>query len=165
MVGNRGYRRYVKISARSVTVDEGKVEAEARFDGKFVLLTNTGLSAEEAALSYKNLWQVERAFRDLKNVLRVRPVYHRRKATVEGHIFCNFLALYLKIALEKALASKGLKLPWDEMIGDLKAVKAIKLRLEGTDYLLRSEFRGAAHKVFAAVGFKAPPTLQPYPNP
>ena len=56
-------------------------------------------------------WQVERAFSDLKSVLEVRPVFHRHKRRIKGHIFCSFLALYLKIALEKALEAKKLKFP------------------------------------------------------
>lgn len=160
LVGNRGYRRYLKIERQSVTIDQHKIADEARFDGKFVLLTNTGLPTEEVATSYKKLWQVERAFCDLKNILKVRPVYHRRKMRVQGHIFCNFLALYLKIAMQKALESKELKLPWDEVLSDLKALKAIRLHLNGTTYLLRTDFRGVAHKVFQAVGVKPPPTLQ-----
>ena len=103
---------------------------------------------------------MERAFSDLKSVLRVRPVFHRQKRRIQGHIFCNFLALYLKIALQKTLETKKLKLPWDELMGDLRAIKAVKLRLTDSSYILRTDFRGSAHKVFQAVGVRPPPTLQ-----
>jgi hypothetical protein len=160
LVGNRGYQRFLKMDRRGVAVNEKKITTEARFDGKFVLLTNTGLRTEEVALSYKNLWQVERAFSDLKSILEVRPVFHRRKQRIKGHIFCSFLALYLKIALQKALEAKKLKVPWDELMGDLRAIKGVKLRLNGSSYLLRTDFRGVAYKVFQAVGVRPPPTLQ-----
>jgi len=162
LVGNRGYQRFVKMDRRGTRIDEKKISSEARFDGMFVLLTNTGLPTKEVATSYKNLWQVERAFSDLKSVLEVRPVFHRNKRRIKGHIFCNFLALYLKIALQKALEAKGLKPSWDDLIGDLRAIKAIKLDLNGSSYLLRTEFRGVAHKVFQAVGVRPPPTLQDF---
>lgn len=160
LVGNRGYGRFLKMDRKGTRINQNKIASEARFDGMFVLLTNSGLPTSEVATSYKNLWQVERAFSDLKSVLEVRPVFHRNRRRITGHIFCNFLALYLKIALQKALEAKGLKLPWDEVLGDLQAIKAVKLSLNGSSYLLRTDFRGVAHKVFQAVGAKPPPTLQ-----
>ncbi|NIS67928.1 MAG: hypothetical protein GTO12_02940 [Proteobacteria bacterium] len=96
----------------------------------------------------------------MKRVLEVRPVFHRQKRRIKGHIFCNFLALYLKIALQKALEAKGLKRSWDEVTSDLKAIKAVKLHLNGSSYLLRTDFRGVTHSVFQAVGAKPPSTLQ-----
>lgn len=160
LVGNRGYGRFLKMDRKGTRIDPNKIASEAQFDGMFVLLTNSGLPTHQVATSYKNLWQVERAFSDLKSILEVRPVFHRNKRRITGHIFCNFLALYLKIALQKALEAKGLKLAWDEVLGDLKAIKAVKLRLNGSSYLLRTDFRGIAHKVFQAVGAKPPPTLK-----
>jgi hypothetical protein len=59
LVGNRGYRRYLKFEKGSATIDREKVEQEARFDGKWVLRTNTRFSARNVALKYKELWQVE----------------------------------------------------------------------------------------------------------
>jgi len=69
LVGNKGYRKYVKIERGSVSIDLKKVEEEARFDGKWVLRTNTKLPAAQVALKYKELWQVEQAFRDMKTLL------------------------------------------------------------------------------------------------
>ena len=135
LVGNRGYQKFLKMDRKSVILDEAKIASEARFDGIFVLLTNCNLPTEEVATSYKNLWQVERAFSDLKNILEVRPVYHRRQKRIKGHIFCNFLALYLKIALQKTLESKNLKFPWGEVTSDLRALRAVKLHLNGSTYL------------------------------
>lgn len=162
LVGNSGYRKFLRIKKNSVSVDEEKMQSEERFDGKFLLLTNTELPADEAAISYKGLWRVERAFRDLKSLLKVRAGYHRRNQRVKGHIFCTFLALYLKVAFEKALESKGLKMSWQALLGDLSSLKAVKLQLGETNYLLRTDFQGSCNKVFRAVGLKSPPTLQPY---
>jgi transposase len=78
LVGNKGYRKYLKIDKDSACVDMDKVKYESRFDGKWVLTTNMDLSAEKVALKYKELWQVERVFRDVKTMLHTRPVYHQR---------------------------------------------------------------------------------------
>ena len=55
---------YLKFEKGSATIDREKVEQEARFDGKWVLRTNTRLSAKNVALKYKELWQVEHTFRE-----------------------------------------------------------------------------------------------------
>jgi len=82
LVGNKGFRRYLKIDKRAAQIDETKAKAEARYDGKWVLRTNTDLSAEQVALKYKQLWQVERVFRDVKSLLITRPIFHQRDRTI-----------------------------------------------------------------------------------
>jgi len=96
LVGNRGYARYIKVCKGGMTIDTDKIAAEARFDGKWVLRTNMTLSAERVARKYKELWQVEQVFRDVKSVLDTRPVFHKRDETIRGHVFCSFLALVLR---------------------------------------------------------------------
>ena len=77
LIGNRGYRKYVKAIGERFTIDEESIAAEARYDGKWVLSTNTDLAAAELALRYKQLWQVEAIFRTMKTQLATRPVFHR----------------------------------------------------------------------------------------
>ncbi len=160
LVGNKGFRKFIKLDRETVRIDPAKVKDDARFDGKYVLLTSTDIPADEVAVTYKRLWQVERAFRDLKSALEVRPVFHQRCQRVQGHIFCNFLALYLKIALQKQLKTKEIDIPWDQVLLDLDAFKAIHLQVAEKSYLLRTEFQGDAYRIFQAVGLKPPPTLQ-----
>ena len=52
-----------------------------------MLKTNTSLSAEQVALKYKDVWQVEQVFRDMKSVLDTRPIFHQRDETIKGHVF------------------------------------------------------------------------------
>jgi len=75
MIGNKGYRKYLKVARGSFTIDKKKVQEDNRFDGKWVLKTNTDLSPQQVALKYKQLWHVEHVFRDLKNILETRPVF------------------------------------------------------------------------------------------
>ncbi|MDO9110902.1 MAG: IS1634 family transposase, partial [Desulfatirhabdiaceae bacterium] len=95
LVGNKGFRKYLKAERDSVSIDRDKIEQEARFDGKWVLKTNTRLSPEDVALKYKELWQVEQVFRDMKSILETRPIYHQTDEAIRGHVFCSFLALLL----------------------------------------------------------------------
>jgi Transposase DDE domain len=70
LVGNKGYRLYLKKEGgSSFTVDEAKLEEEARYDGTWVLRTNTELPAAEVALQFKRLWMVEHWFRSCKSLL------------------------------------------------------------------------------------------------
>ena len=121
LVGNKGFRKYLKIEKGSASIDENKVEYESRFDGKWVLTTNTDLSAEQVALKYKELWQVEKAFRDIKSLLDTRPIFHKRDATIRGHVFCSFLALVLRKELDRRLSQAGHRFEWAEIKQDLKA--------------------------------------------
>jgi len=103
LVENKGYRKYLCTEGPHFRIDEDKVKAEARFDGKWVLRTNTTLSSAQVALKYKQLWMVEYLFRSAKSLLGTRPVFHKYDRTIRGHVFCSFLALffaaYSKIAL------------------------------------------------------------------
>jgi len=77
LVANRGYRRFLRVDKDAVTIDAKKVAAEARYDGKFVLRTNTSLPADEVAVQYKRLLLVEQFFRATKSLLATRPIFHQ----------------------------------------------------------------------------------------
>jgi len=160
LIGNKGYRRYLKMDKESVSLDQDKIEYESRFDGKWVLLTNTDLSAEEVALKYKELWQVEQAFRDIKSILETRPVYHKREENIRGHVFCSFLALVLRKELERRLEEAGHSFEWADIKQDLKALQEVIIQENGTSLALRTECAGVCGKVFQAVGVAMPPTIR-----
>lgn len=160
LVGNRGYRRYLKFEKNSASIDRKKVEQEARFDGKWVLKTNARLSAKNVALKYKELWQVEHTFRDMKSVLETRPVYHRLDETIRGHIFCSFLALMLKKELYRRLEDFGHSFEWAEIRQDLKALTETVIEEDGKRLAVRSQCKGICGKVFQSVGVAIPPTIR-----
>jgi transposase len=160
LVGNKGYRKYLRMERESVCIDMSKVEEEARFDGKWVLKTNTELSAEAVALKYKELWQVEHTFRDLKSTFETRPVFHQRDETIRGHVFCSFLALVLRKALQRKLENAGHGFSWAEIKQDLEALQVTMLDESGKRLAVRSQCQGACGKIFQAVGVAIPPTIR-----
>ena len=96
LVGNKGYRKYLRPAQKGAFVIDGqKVKSESRFDGKWVLRTDTDLSPSEVALRYEDLLWVESLFRSLKSILETRPIYHKCDETIRAHVFCSFLALLL----------------------------------------------------------------------
>src|SRR5262249_40432666 len=75
LVGNKGSRRYLGAAGpEHFRIDEAKVAEDARYDGKWVLRTNTDLDSAEVALQYKQLWMVEQWFRSCKSLLQTRPI-------------------------------------------------------------------------------------------
>ena len=86
----------------TATLDPDKIAEERKFDGVFVLGTNTDLNPLEAMLCYKRLWTVEQSFRTAKHLFSTRPIFHKLDETIRGHVFCSFLALVLKTALDES---------------------------------------------------------------
>jgi len=84
-----------------------------------VLQTNLADEPKIIALAYKELWMVEDMFRTMKSILETRPIYHKRDETIRGHVFCSFLALLLRRALEQRLEKKGETWEWAEIIRGL----------------------------------------------
>jgi len=162
LVGNKGYRRYLKIPEKGshFTIDEEKAKEEERFDGLWVLRTNTKLSAEEVALKYKQLWMVEHVFRSVKSMLRTRPVYHKYDATIRGHVFCSFLALILVKELQSRLEARGLKLEWKDVLRDLEKLQEIEVDFGTQRYFLRTELRGNCVDILRAVGVRIPSAVR-----
>ena len=161
LVGNKGYRRYLKIEGDShFLVDEAKLAEEAKYDGTWVLRTNTDLATAAVALQYKKLWQVEQWFRSCKSLLETRPLYHRCDETIRGHVFCSFLALLLRDELQRRLAARGHTFEWAEVLADLERLQQVEVAQDGQRFLLRSEVQGTCGHVCQAVGVALPPTVQ-----
>jgi len=160
LVGNKGYRRYLKIAKDSARIDMDKIKEESRFDGKWVLTTNTDLSAEKVALKYKELWQVERVFRDVKTLLETRPIFHQCDENIRGHVFCSFLALVLRKELERRLNNAGHVFEWSDIKQDLEALQTVTIEEDGKRLAIRTACRGNCGKIFQAVGIAMPPTIR-----
>jgi len=103
-INNRGYNKFLKLTGNiEITIDEGKIEADKKWDGLKGYLTNTRLSPKVVIENYNNLWQIEKAFRISKTDLKVRPIYHRLKNRIEAHICIAFAAYLIYKELERLL--------------------------------------------------------------
>ena len=147
---------YLRVAKGAMRIDETKVAAEARYDGKHVLRTNTELHAAEVAKTYKSLWRVERVFRATKSTLNVRPIFHHRDNTSIGHIVAGFLALRLEVDLRKRLESRGIEMSWPTLMRDISRVQAVRLEADGRPYILRTDLEGTAHQALLAADFRPP---------
>jgi hypothetical protein len=92
-----GLNRFLRVTPKGLLrIDAAKIKAEQRLDGKYLLrCSDPKLSAEDIALGYKQLLEVERGWRDMKTTLDLRPVFHRREDRIRAHILLCWLALLL----------------------------------------------------------------------
>jgi len=161
LVGNKGYRRYLKVEGSShFVIDEKQVKAEERYDGIWVLRTNSVYNSETVAHVYKALWTVEDIIRTSKSILETRPIYHKRDVTIRGHVFCSFLALVLKQELESRMRQAELQWEWKEVIRGLDALQQVEANFQGRRFLFRSQLRADASQAVRAAGVAIPPTLR-----
>ncbi len=156
LVGNKGYRRYLRTRGPRFEIDMEKIAEESRFDGKYVLRTDLDLPADVIALEYKQLWMVERVIRSIKSVLETRPVYHRMNETIRGHVFCSFLALCLLKALENRMLCNGYPFHWDRIRQELDRVDEGDLTVQDKTFRIRSEIQPEASRAMLSVGVKFP---------
>jgi transposase len=161
LVGNKGYRRYLKVEGSGhFVIDEKQVKAEQGYDGIWVLRTNTDYNSETVAHVYKALWTVEDIFRTTKSILETRPIYHKRDETIRGHVFCSFLALLLKQELESRMKRTDLEWEWKEVIRGLDALQQVESNFQGRRFLFRSQLTAHASQAVRATGVAIPPTLR-----
>ncbi len=161
LVGNTGFRRFLKtVGDGHFAIDRSKADEDARFDGVFVLRTNTDLNPLAAMLRYKQLWAVEQTFRTAKHLLATRPIFHKLDETIRGHVFCSFLALVLKAELEARIAALGQNGSWPAIIADIDALTETQVEQDGKRFLLRSTPRIAAGLALRAADVALPPTVQ-----
>ena len=103
-INNRGYNKYLKMEGEvTISINMDKYEADAAWDGIKGYVTNTTLEKDEVIANYSNLWFIERAFRMNKFDLAVRPIFHRLRNRIEGHICICFTAYTIMLELERIL--------------------------------------------------------------
>jgi transposase len=162
LVGNKWYRRYLKATPKGAhfQIDERKVVEEKRYDGRWVLQTNTQLPVEDVALKYKQLWQVESIFRSMKSMVRTRPVYHKCDETIRGHVFCSFLALVLVKELQARLETRGKTLEWNDMLRDVQRLQKVEVECDSQRVYLCTELWGDCSEVLRAAGVRVPASVR-----
>jgi Transposase DDE domain len=118
------------------------LHGEEKTDCEYVIQTEEpNLSAVEAVRLYKELSEVERAFANLKDVIDLRPIYHRTDDRVQAHIFVAALAFLLHRAVEKKLKAAALDLSATQALTALKSVRLVEIDL-GNGTTKRSVTRG-----------------------
>jgi transposase len=138
-----GYRYFDwKLSGGALEFfeSETRLGREKKIEGKYVIMTSEkGLSVLDAVALYKELMEVESGFRQLKDVMAMRPIYHQVEPRVKAHIFVAALALLVQRLLGRRLKEAGLDLSPERAMQALSTVRLVSFRLDG-----QSERRGVA---------------------
>jgi transposase len=110
-INNKGYNKYLKLTGEvSIEIDYQKFNNDNAWDGLKGYITNTKLDNNQVIENYKNLWQIEKAFRMSKTDLRIRPIYHRLRNRIEAHICIAFTAYSVYKELERVLYAEKSRL-------------------------------------------------------
>jgi hypothetical protein len=122
LAGKPGLKRFLRVTpAGLLRTDKAKVKAEENLDGKYLLrCSDPHMTTEDIALGYKQLLEVERGWRDMKQVIDLRPVYHRREDRIRAHVILCWLALLLIRVAENAAGR-----PWNRIRAELQRQHAV----------------------------------------
>lgn len=149
-----GYRRLLRVTKGGLLrIDRSAIAAEAALDGKFLLRTSDpSLSAEEVALGYKQLIEVERGWRDFKLHLDLRPLYHRREDRIRAHVhLCGLALLLIRVAEVSA------KRPWPGLRKELELMHLGRFQGAHGRCLQRTELSKVQKDILAAFEVPQPP--------
>jgi hypothetical protein len=133
-------------------INTGKVKAEARLDGKYLIATSDPhLSTEDAALGYKNLLEAERGFRDLKSTLLLRPVFHRLEHRIRAHVLICWLALLLT-----RVAERGSSQTWRNINRQLGRITQVTLAGPAGTIVQTTPLNAAQKAIYQALSTQPP---------
>lgn len=147
------YSRYIKeLKNGQLKLNKSRIAADRRFDGKFLIETSDDtLSLTDVVLGYKQLHDVEQAFRSLKTTLVLRPNYHSRDDRIRCHIFLCFLALLLARTVELKT-----NLSWSKIREEMNRIYIGEFRHHGKTISLMTELTKKQQAILAALDIKEP---------
>lgn len=160
LVSHPTYGRYLKLDKRGwPQINRAKVKAEERLDGKYLLRTSDDtLSPADVALGYKQLLEVEAAFRTLKRALELRPIYHRLSRRIEAHVLLCWLALLLiRVAETRVEAKLGQHHTWTRLRDELSRMHLGIFEGPAGTVWQRTETTTFQRQILSALGVEEPP--------
>ena len=151
-----GLNRYLRVTPGGLLrTDVGKAKAEQNLDGKYLLRTaDPKMSAEDIALGYKQLLEVERGWRDMKQVIDLRPVFHRREDRIRAHVLLCWLALLLARIAENDCGST-----WPELRRELDKIHVGTFTGPADTFRQRTELTKNQRQILKTLKIDAPPRI------
>jgi hypothetical protein len=148
-----GLKRYLRTTPGGLLrVDKKAIDAEANLDGKFLLrCSDPTLSAEDIALGYKQLLEVERGWRDMKSIIDMRPVYHRAEDRIRAHVLLCWLAL-----LHIRIAETRTGQTWTTIRDELQRLHLGTFTGPAGSFRQRTELTTTQKKILTALGLPEP---------
>ncbi|KXA89986.1 hypothetical protein AKJ57_04605 [candidate division MSBL1 archaeon SCGC-AAA259A05] len=135
-------------------LDEEAWKHEKAMAGKFLLVTTSNLKPDKIMEAYKDLKDVEKAFDELKNFFKIRPIYHRTDKRVKGHVYVCILALLLKRLIEKKTDE-----PFNKTMQELEKLKVSEMEFRGKKILQRNEIKKPQKQLLETMEIMEPPKV------
>ncbi len=151
---HKTYGRYIKqLTGGQLKLNKSKIAEDEKYDGKYLIRTSDDtLSAEDVALGYKQLVDVEDAFRTLKTELNLRPVYHRLEDRIRAHVLLSWLALLLV-----RIAETSTEMTWRNLRHELDKIQVGKFSCNSGEVYQCTELTNEQLKILRAMGVERPP--------
>src|SRR5271166_5165330 len=151
-----GLNRYLRVTPGGLLrVDASRAKAEENLDGKYLLRTSDPkMTSEDIALGYKQLLEVERGWRDMKQVIDLRPVYHRKEERIRAHVILCWLALLLARIAENACGDT-----WPRIRRELDRIHVGTFNGPAGTFRQRTETTQAQAGILARLGIDSPPKI------
>ncbi len=151
-----GLHRYLRVTPGGLLrIDRRAIKAEQGLDGKYLLRSSDPhLSAEDIALGYKQLLVVERGWRDMKQVLDLRPVYHRKEERIRAHVLLCWLALLLTRTIETTCDQT-----WPALRRELERIKLGTFAGPAGTFRQRTEITSPQRAILAKLELPEPPRV------
>jgi Transposase DDE domain len=148
-----GLHRYLRVTPSGrLRVDKAAVRAETKLDGKYLLRSSDpDLSAEDIALGYKQLLEVERGWRDMKQIIDLRPVYHRKEERIRAHVLLCWLALLLVRIVETTTGAT-----WRSLAAELNRLHVITFTGPDGTFRQCTELTKLQHDIYAKLELDPP---------
>src|SRR5580704_1063932 len=148
-----GLNRYLRVTPGGLLrADAAKIKAEENLDGKYLLRTSDPkLPAEDIALGYKQLLEAERGWRDLKQVIDLRPVYHRKEERIRAHVILCWLALLLIRIAETAAGTT-----WNNIADELDLLTLGTFTGPAGTFRQTAELTSTQRDILAKLGLPPP---------
>ena len=163
LISNTGTKKYLKMESQKsqeATLDENKIAREEQWDGIYGVISNDQckLSGNEVMERYRQLWQIEEAFRVNKHDLKMRPVYHWTPRRIKAHILICFMAYALVAFVRYQLHQKGVKMSFETIREELSYLQAslIKDKQTGTQFILPSKITSKQAAIYKALKINTP---------
>jgi hypothetical protein len=154
-----GLYRFLRRSGRGLLrIDQAAIKREARLDGKWLLRTSDeSHSAADLAAAYRQLYQVERGWRDMKGALSLRPVFHHREDRIRAHVQLCWLALLLIRVVENATGES-----WRCVREELDRLHLVTLESAEGRVVRRSRITAGQRRIFKALELPEPPLFSDF---
>ena len=157
-----GLARFLRRTKdHKLRIDKAAIGKDAHFDGKWLIRTSDDtLTPTDLARGYRQLYQVERGWRDLKGALRLRPVFHHREDRIRSHIQLCWLALLLIRVIENGCGDT-----WRNVRNELDRMHLVTLGTKEGRIAKRSGTTKGQREILTALNLREPAQIIDYELP